>query len=838
MKAFLSHTSSDKDLVGLVQKKLTQANAWYDAVDIENGESIPEKINDGLRNATHYVLFWSEKASKSPWVHAELNAAFIRMLACKCKFMIFALDSTDLPELLQPYKYDKIDKSDLYITASLVADAILLQDGANSVLSPFVNRTAEIGIIEEAIRADCKIIVLSGILGIGKSSLADRAFSFLYPNRAAKRIVIDFERIPGLAELSLELSRKASADFLNDNHGEENQITNVRYFLELLSSQDSLIVLKDVKNWLTDNGTLSPRLKYIVDLIVGAEMFNGAVIMTSSRYITNLDEYGSNIRQIKIIGLSDQHIAEIIQNNLPSSFESNRDQNMEFAKRLYGYPLGAKLAAYGVANFGYSYYLKQPPKIQSLKVSLAKQLISHAQLSPECQEYLKIVALCKSKLRNEEYVSIFPTLKGGIAKLSDEAFFAGVTKFDDDGCYQLEAIVEDYFYELAFALPNRKELCNKVGVYLSNHLKDASRDEYLRLVPVAVHVLLLSGQFANAIALRSELIETIVSTMWDQYNHMEYEDAYFTANSLIELDDMHMEARYVKALCLIRFDKFPEAGNLLNDLIEEDSQNKARYYYALGRIQKRQTEYVRAIELFEMSVCEKPRYLSPYREMAECYILMDNCQEAERCISKAHEIDDSNIFVILLEARLAQKQGRPDYAIDLLNSATTLNQESAQIFFRKGRALDQLGNSIEACQCYKESLQHNPKMYDAELCLLSHQVLSDPENAKKRIDQLKPKLHGKRKAVLQNIEARLIGYTKQHENDALELLSSVDCQYRDRQWFAVRIQLLENLYKKHQVAGRTIIANKFLDDMLNAKKEFREKYGADTLIEQDFLPDS
>lgn len=314
--------------------------------------------------------------------------------------------------------------------------------------------------------------------------------------------------------------------------------------------------------------------------------------------------------------------------------------------------------------------------------------------------------------------------------------------------------------------------------------------------------------------------------------------AYFTANSLIEIDDMHMEARYVKALCLIRFDKFPEAGNLLNDLIEEDSQNKARYYYALGRIQKRQTEYVRAIELFEMSVCEKPRYLSPYREMAECYILMDNCQEAERCISKAHEIDDSNIFVILLEARLAQKQGRPDYAIDLLNSATTLNQESAQIFFRKGRALDQLGNSIEACQCYKESLQHNPKMYDAELCLLSHQLLSDPENAKKRIDQLKPKLHGKRKAVLQNIEARLIGYTKQHENDALELLSSVDCQYRDRQWFAVRIQLLENLYKKHQVAGRTIIANKFLDDMLNAKKEFREKYGADTLIEQDFLPDS
>ena len=53
MKAFLSHTGADKDLVSIVQKKLTQNNAWYDAVDIENGESIPEKINEGLRIAAY-----------------------------------------------------------------------------------------------------------------------------------------------------------------------------------------------------------------------------------------------------------------------------------------------------------------------------------------------------------------------------------------------------------------------------------------------------------------------------------------------------------------------------------------------------------------------------------------------------------------------------------------------------------------------------------------------------------------------------------------------------------------------------------------------------------------
>lgn len=110
IKAFLSHTSVDKDLVGLVHKKLAANNAWYDAANIENGESIPEKINEGLRMATHYVLFWSENAKNSPWVKAELNAAFVRFLASKCKFMIFCIDDTELPELLQPYRYDKVCK--------------------------------------------------------------------------------------------------------------------------------------------------------------------------------------------------------------------------------------------------------------------------------------------------------------------------------------------------------------------------------------------------------------------------------------------------------------------------------------------------------------------------------------------------------------------------------------------------------------------------------------------------------------------------------------------------------------------------------------------------------
>ena len=47
LKAFLSHASADKPLVELVQRKLTNANVWYDAVDIEieNTDTIEDLID-------------------------------------------------------------------------------------------------------------------------------------------------------------------------------------------------------------------------------------------------------------------------------------------------------------------------------------------------------------------------------------------------------------------------------------------------------------------------------------------------------------------------------------------------------------------------------------------------------------------------------------------------------------------------------------------------------------------------------------------------------------------------------------------------------------------------
>lgn len=229
MKAFLSHTGANKVLVRLVHERLTRENAWFDAVDIENGDSIPEKISEGLRGATHFVLFWSKEASNAPWVRAELNSAFMRTMSNKCKLMIFNLDGTALPELYQQYKYDLFNKTDLREIADDIANTILSQKDIDVRLSEFINRSKEISDIEDAIRKEYKLVILNGILGIGKSSLAKKAFLWLYPNSIANIIVIDFNSIPGIAELVIEFSNKLGKKLINTNKTYEEQKQNLRF---------------------------------------------------------------------------------------------------------------------------------------------------------------------------------------------------------------------------------------------------------------------------------------------------------------------------------------------------------------------------------------------------------------------------------------------------------------------------------------------------------------------------------------------------------------------------------------------------------------------------------
>src|SRR5919107_2407114 len=70
---FLSHSSKDKDAVRAVAERLRSdgLRVWLDDWELKPGDSIPSKIEDGLKHSRVLVLCMSADAFGSEWAQLE-----------------------------------------------------------------------------------------------------------------------------------------------------------------------------------------------------------------------------------------------------------------------------------------------------------------------------------------------------------------------------------------------------------------------------------------------------------------------------------------------------------------------------------------------------------------------------------------------------------------------------------------------------------------------------------------------------------------------------------------------------------------------------------------------
>ena len=95
MKVFISHSSKDHDFTLLLADKLRKdsIDVWIDEWELKVGDSIVQKINEGLDQSSFLIIVLSEHSMKSDWVKKELNSGLMRQLNKK--------DVTILPILLE-----------------------------------------------------------------------------------------------------------------------------------------------------------------------------------------------------------------------------------------------------------------------------------------------------------------------------------------------------------------------------------------------------------------------------------------------------------------------------------------------------------------------------------------------------------------------------------------------------------------------------------------------------------------------------------------------------------------------------------------------------------------
>ncbi|ABA03524.1 hypothetical protein Nwi_0257 [Nitrobacter winogradskyi Nb-255] len=103
-RVFLSYTSDDAALAERIATAL-QANGidtWWDKWCITTGDSLRQKIDEGLGDCTHFLVLLTPQSVGKPWVNQEMDAGLVRKLGNKCRFLPVRhkLPPKDLPPLL------------------------------------------------------------------------------------------------------------------------------------------------------------------------------------------------------------------------------------------------------------------------------------------------------------------------------------------------------------------------------------------------------------------------------------------------------------------------------------------------------------------------------------------------------------------------------------------------------------------------------------------------------------------------------------------------------------------------------------------------------------------
>src|SRR5438132_978831 len=108
-KAFLCHSSLDKEYVGHVAKRLGRGKVVYDAMTFRAGEDFREAIRKGLDASALFTFFVSKASIDSVWCRYELDEAHLRRINGELQGQLaIIIDPTvtfsDLPNWMQRFR--------------------------------------------------------------------------------------------------------------------------------------------------------------------------------------------------------------------------------------------------------------------------------------------------------------------------------------------------------------------------------------------------------------------------------------------------------------------------------------------------------------------------------------------------------------------------------------------------------------------------------------------------------------------------------------------------------------------------------------------------------------
>ncbi len=763
MRAFLSHSSTDKGLVENVAERLGRAKVFYDVYSIAGADDIVTALESGLAKCDVFALFVSKKSLASTWVNLEMSIAQRRaILGDISKLCIFLIDEevteADLPAFFRSVHIRR-EKSPRVIADEIVRNMQLVISSRQQ--SFFVGRLAEIteaqNFFVSTDNPDPPIVVMFGLEGIGRRTFTLQLARNLFSLQS--RLDVPCKAGDGPAEILLELETELA--LLPDGVDVQSRyvelsakcltdlVDSLREILEAATAKGVLVTLIDRGGLLNEEGQLHGWCTDLNELLTKSNRAKAAIIsMQNPRYDYTVDSIP--IPALRINALPANDIAVLLKRLFARyNIDATTDQVRRLSEHVNGYPPAAYFAARMAAQDGVGMLLNNVQSIQRLTEGRFIRLLEQDKLITESMKQSLSLLSYYSPLPLP-IIADFCQLDPPGAHETLKHLLDCALIYPDGGSYSISEPIRNAVSRLYHSLSvDHARAAHAISKYLDEFDDSEMRFSLGRSLYRAE---LLSGEAASgkAIALISEAIEVAIS----YYHDHEYEKVLTLGHATLQVQPNVRALREYYVRSLLQLDRIDEADAEIRVLERQGSQKDAAFLK--GFAARKRQDHKQAVIHYNRAIELGRRGTSVRRELAHSYFLLGNLSAAREEIRAADERDPDNPYIADLKCQIETKLGNEREAYQALNQLRGLDKE--EFYWHRKAAVDTaFGRRSDALDAARRSCALNQRPSFAQLTQLISSLIDNHrfDEAKKVIEDVDSRFRGQRTDVRIGLRCKL-----------------------------------------------------------------------------------
>lgn len=665
MKAFLSHSSKDKEFVTKVAKELGRQFCVFDSFSFTTGKEFKRSIEEGLGESSVFVLFASQASlNKSLWVEFETDEAWMQRLQKNISSsLVYIIDSAvsipDIPEWLQRglIRRETVPK--------VIARDIRhhLDDLLRARQSPyFIGRMNEIAEIERCMTPTDGTppphsLILHGLPGVGRRTLIKKVSPGLLnlhkflPLRIGEGDTINDICAIVADHMEPYSTQEGFQQILGEirNLPEEAALERTLRNLRRSVAAGELPLLVDEGGIVDSQGLFTDPIRSILSSITADDDLY-LVLILSRRPQEDASAAPPMVRANPLAQEETKRLLSLLANRI--GLQLSATQISELAEYVRGYPPAAIFAVHQVEDYGIDLVLSNKQRLMEFQTSVFLRHFAEIGLSKEEQRLLRLLAF-HSPLPLCVIVGVsgmdLPSLEQALLRLIDFSLLI----VDESGLYRIADPVDDAASR-AFGIPERDEHSAIASQLLDFLSQDDSEIPHLALSRVLFRAAKLAGDKDTAsktMRLAGDLIK-LTETL---YHLRRYSEGIEVGYSAVEERPRNEKARSFLIRALVQEERWDEAESQLS--LFERIAPRREVQFLRGFMERNRNRIPEAIVLYEESERLGKRGAAINRELAQCRLLVGDLDGATKSIEQALVTHGDNPYLLDIWAKAATRKG-------------------------------------------------------------------------------------------------------------------------------------------------------------------------------------